>query len=228
MASGRSYRGLVVLWSVVIALSVALALALAVRTGRPGSAVAPLGQPIEPHVVAATIGSIRSVLVLDGVVVRADGSTRFESVAIVEPALLYRLYEAPKEIVVKVDRGPGPFPCPLVSIGLPEATSSLDAPVQLRCSIPDDQRVFAGVRTKVGVTTGSVEGAVVVPVTAVEGSSDSGFVVVVLPDASREKRRVALGLTDGTRVEVTEGLVAGERLLDLPPSLFDDPVKGSR
>ncbi|MER3603249.1 MAG: hypothetical protein C4298_05480, partial [Thermus sp.] len=72
-----------------------------------------------------TRGTIRSVVVLDGVVAAAEPKTatepaptsRLEAIAVVPPEVLYRFYDQPSSVTVKLDRGPGPFDCPLVSLG---------------------------------------------------------------------------------------------------------------
>lgn len=140
----------------------------------------------------------------------------FEMVAPVEPSLLYRLYQEPERIVVAIDHGPAPFECPFRSLGSTDPTDPFEAAVELRCEIPSDVRVFPGVRGKMGVTTGRVDDAVLVPVSAVIGEADTGIVVVVGDDGAREQRTVSLGLTDGVMVQVTDGLKLGEAVLDLP------------
>lgn len=146
----------------------------------------------------------------------------YQVVARIEPTLLYRFYGSPTEIVAKVQKGPAPFPCQLISLGIASASDArpLEAPVELRCRVPSDQRVFAGVRVDVGVTTGEAKGVVAIPVTAVEGQVDQGFVTVVDSSGARQRRAVRLGLSDGVLVEVTDGLAVGDKVLDLPPSLF--------
>jgi hypothetical protein len=172
-----------------------------------------------------TRGTIRSVVVLDGVVVRspADGGAtgRLEALAVVPPEILYRFYEAPRSVTIKLDRGPGPFDCPLVELGAGEGdgTDPLAVPVQLRCLIPDDVRAFPGVRLKVAVVTGEARDVLILPVTAVAGESDQGY-VTLLQDGSRVRRDVRLGLTDGLNIEIRAGLAEGDRVL-VPP---EDPL----
>ncbi|NTW42041.1 MAG: secretion protein HlyD, partial [Cellulomonadaceae bacterium] len=59
--------------------------------------------------------------------------------------------------------------------------------------------------------------ALVVPVTAVQGSFKTGNVWVVLPDGTQEERAVGLGLTDGENVQVTEGLAVDDTILQFIP-----------
>jgi multidrug efflux pump subunit AcrA (membrane-fusion protein) len=158
--------------------------------------------------------------VAGGDVMATIAPERFEVQALVDPSLLYRLYEPPVEIRAQIDRGPAPFVCPLVSLEaeLEGAGNPLDAPVSIVCKVPPGVRAFSGVRVRLAVTTGVASDTVVVPVEAVEGSADSGVVWVVQSDGSVAARSVKLGITDGVRVQVISGLVDGERILEFPPA----------
>ncbi len=220
---GLSWTGAVVIVAIVSGI-VALAYSPVIRG--PSSQPASLGSsPASPSVAVVARGMIRSVLVLDGVVARerADGAPtdHLEAVAIVPPELLYRLYDLPRSISVKLDRGPGPFDCPLSSLGARggESGDPLEAPVELRCRIPQDIRAFPGVRLKIAVVTGEVRNVLILPLTAVAGESDQGY-VTLLRDGERIRREVRLGLTDGINIEIREGLSEGDRVL-IPP---DDPL----
>jgi hypothetical protein len=204
----------------VVAAVVAAAYALGARD-RSGA-----GEPraddawVEPVVVHPTRRDVRSVVSLTGVVAGRDDG--LEVVAVVAPELLYRFYEEPVEVVARIDRGPAPFVCPFVAIGPPEGSApSVDTPVELRCRVPDDVRAFAGVRVDLAVTTAEVTDALVVPVTAVEGTADTGRVTVVLPSGEEVDREVTLGITDGVVVEVIAGLDESDAVLDPPRGLFD-------
>lgn len=256
---------------------------------RPDSASAPkqTADPLVPGVITPQLGSIKSVLVLDGVIRPVDpiavrssaagtvaaitsqvgdqvvvGATLFriggpdgtiqvratkagvissiavelnQSIAIgdelgvlapadylaqavVAPELLYRLYRAPDEISLQLDRGPAPFPCPFVSLGVEDSSANpLDAPVYLTCQVPQSTRVFAGMRGRLVVTTGRVDNAITVPVEAVSGSADTGLVWVVGSGGEATPRTVELGLTDGVRIQIVGGLAASDHLLEFPP-----------
>lgn len=203
---------------------VALAYSPLVR-GPRGAPDSPGASPPGPAEVTVTRGTIRSVVVLDGVVAPERAAVpptdRLEAVAVVPPELLYRFYDPPRSISVKLDRGPGPFDCPLVSLGAADAASNdpLSAPVELRCRIPQDIRAFPGVRVKIAVVTGEARNVLILPVTAVAGESDQGY-VTLLRNGERIRRDVQLGLTDGTNIEIRAGLAEGDRVL-VPP---DDPL----
>ncbi|MDA2803660.1 efflux RND transporter periplasmic adaptor subunit [Nocardiopsis suaedae] len=192
------------------------------------------GDPVEPGGAVASISG-----------------GRYRAVAEIPPNDLYRFYDDPEEITLKIDKGPPAETCELMSLGAKDASSDSgsddgggegpeglmmpgsdsgggEATAQLTCRVPDDMKVFAGVTGKVSVTTGSSEGALLVPATAVRGGSEEGQVVVVGPDGAEEERDVVLGITDGEMIEVTEGLKEGEQVLDPVPlsEEFDVPGGG--
>lgn len=176
----------------------------------------PMASPIAGTLLNLQVLPGQNVAIGDSIAVVSTG--QFDAVAEVEPELLYRLYEPPMRIVVKIDRGPAPFDCSFGSLGTDStAPTTEDSKVHLRCRIPLAQRVFPGVRGRMAVTTGHVEQAILVPLTAVEGSADTGFVTLVLPDGVKERRQVVLGITDGSRIEIKAGLSGGDTILDLVP-----------
>ena len=92
--------------------------------------------------------------------------------------------------------------------------------MEVRCAVPAEQKVFPGLPVTIGVDAGSASGVLLVPVTAVEGSTSKGNVWVVTdPDNPQqaEKREVTLGINDGLNIEVTEGLTEGEEILLFVP-----------
>ncbi|WP_017626942.1 efflux RND transporter periplasmic adaptor subunit [Nocardiopsis chromatogenes] len=187
-----------------------------------------------------------------GAAVAAISGGRYRAVAEIPPNDLYRFYDDPEEITLKIDKGPPAEECELMSLGAKDSSSDDgsgdsggdgmpeelmmpgadsgggEATAQLTCRVPDDMKVFAGVTGKVSVTTGSSEGALLVPATAVRGGSEEGQVVVVGPDGAEEDRDVVLGITDGEMIEVSEGLEEGEQVLDPVPlsEEFDVPGGG--
>jgi len=168
--------------------------------------------------VLMTLSVVDGQRVRIGDVLAVLAPTRFRAEAIVEPALLYRLYTRPVSIRAQIDRGPAPFDCPYLSVGadLSSGGNPLDAPVIFRCAVPDGVRAFAGVRVELAVTTAIAENALLVPVEAVEGTADSGVVTVVQPDGTQVRRSVTLGITDGVRVQVLSGLTDIDRILEFP------------
>ena len=91
----------------------------------------------------------------------------------------------------------------------------------MRCAVPGDQKVFAGMPVTISVDAGSASEALMVPVTAVEGKVGSGFVWLVPEsgDASKAvKTAVKLGITDGTNIQITAGLKADQQVLQFVPN----------
>jgi len=148
------------------------------------------------------------------------------------PAQLYRLINRPTEALVTITGGPAPFACTGLTITSPlagaaagatppsgddgSATSTAGSPT-VHCAVPADVTVFAGLAAKLVIAGGSVENALNVPITAVEGVAGTGNVYVVLDDGSTEVRPVTLGLNDGTNVQVLTGLVEGDTVLQFVP-----------
>lgn len=146
----------------------------------------------------------------------------------------YRLTNAPAAATISTTDGPAPFSCTDLKIGTKENTSTTTGQdgsstttssgdgtkVEVRCSVPAEQQVFAGLKITIGIDAGSATGAVLAPVTAVEGSVTTGNVWVVTdPDNPKdaEKREVSLGINDGTNIQITNGLAEGETILQYVP-----------
>lgn len=194
------------------------------------------GDPVEPGAAIASISG-----------------GRYRAVAEIPPNDLYRFYDDPEKITLKIDKGPPAEQCALMALGEKDASSDTggsgdsaeegglpgmgmpgadpgggDATAQLTCRVPDDMEVFAGVTGKISVTTGSSTGALLVPVTAVRGGTEAGQVTVVGEGGAEEVRDVELGITDGEVIEVTSGLEEGEQVMDPVPLDGDFDVPGAR
>lgn len=178
-------------------------------------------------IVATGPGTISSISVLPGqvvgigeVVAQISPGT-FNVTAPIAPEQLYRLVDEPTEAEVTVHGGPAPFTCTGLRILTPEP-GDVDggASPSVRCQIPKDVRVFAGLLADLTIAGGVAENVLVVPLTAVLGAADTGIVYVVAADGSHEERPVTLGLSDGVNVEVTSGLEAGEVILQFVPGAF--------
>ncbi|NMR18996.1 efflux RND transporter periplasmic adaptor subunit [Cellulomonas fimi] len=157
------------------------------------------------------------------------------------PDQQYRLVGAPGEAEVTLRGGPAPFTCTGLRIGAAPADSTgpqgevdpmtgqpvASASGVVTCAVPAGVTAFAGLGADLAITNGFAEGALVVPVTAVQGSVQAGNVWVVTADGTQEERRVGLGLTDGEVVQVTEGLAEGDEVLQfIPVGDVVDPAMG--
>ena len=145
---------------------------------------------------------------------------RYHLLATVEPVQLYRLVNAPTEGTVTIAGGPAPFVCTGVGVQV-----SAEGTASVRCAIPGDQTVFAGLPATMDLALGQVEDALVIPVTAVQGGAGTGNVWVDAGDGTEpEERAVKLGVNDGVMVEVLEGLEEGDSIRQFVPG-FVAPVE---
>lgn len=144
----------------------------------------------------------------------------------VTPDQLYTLQSLPESATLSIKDGPAPFECTglkTVSVALAsrsdEAEGSGQSGPQLRCSIPSDQTVFDGVKGSLEIAGGQVTDVLTLPVTAVEGRFREGVVYIPgdTPADKPSKKTVSLGLTDGQRIEITEGLSESDVVLEFVP-----------
>lgn len=179
-------------------------------------------------VVAPEAGDLTVLDIVKGQTASVGGElaqltpARYHVLSTVQPVQLYRLIDAPREASVTIQGGPEPFTCTGLAVQVAE-----DGATSVRCAIPADQVVFAGLQATLDITVGTVEDALLVPTTAVKGGSGTGVVWVDAGDGGTpEERSVTLGVSDGTVVEVTEGLEAGEQIRQFVPGLTadDEPV----
>ncbi|UCR90008.1 efflux RND transporter periplasmic adaptor subunit [Mycetocola spongiae] len=215
-----------------------------VRTDAEGNTTttAPKAKYRYSQVVAPEAGIISALPLIVGQAV-AVGDTvaqiappTFSVTATIDPAQQFRLATQPTEARVSVVGGPAEFTCTGLTITAPLAgaapggdESNPGAPAagngpQVRCAVPADVRVFGGLSGKLVLPGGSAENVLVLPVTAVKGSSQSGSVWVMNAEGISEERPVSLGLNDGSLVQITEGLVEGDEVLEFIP--VEDPTNG--
>ncbi|QNO36607.1 hypothetical protein H4J02_08830 [Protaetiibacter sp. SSC-01] len=154
----------------------------------------------------------------------------FSVTASLPPEQQYRLTTQPTEASVAITGGPAPFTCTGLTITAAAAPSGDEggSPVAtVRCAVPADVRVFAGLAAKLTIAGGVAENVLVIPTTAVEGGSGTGIVYLPALDGGEpEAREVTLGLSDGSMVEVTSGLEEGEEILQFVPGAPADPDMG--
>jgi macrolide-specific efflux system membrane fusion protein len=86
-----------------------------------------------------------------------------------------------------------------------------------------DRALFSDMTVQVDIETGSVKQVLTIPVVALgERGKDGRFTVQVLDAANKQvPRQVKVGLQDGAKVQVLDGLKAGEKVLLAPPSAAD-------
>lgn len=86
--------------------------------------------------------------------------------------------------------------------------------VTLRATLPNpDQRFWPGRFVNVRLVLSTMQGAVLVPVTAPQMSANGSYVYVVKPDSTAEQRPVSLGQRQGDLIVVEKGVSAGEQIV---------------
>lgn len=205
------------------------------------------------EVTAPAGGTLSSLSVIAGQDVTIGATTgtvappTFSVTGTLEPSQQYRLLDRPTEATVTITGGPAAFTCGNLRITTPLAgstggdssgtgaaagsgsgtsTGASGSGTTATCAVPGDVTVFAGLAAEMTIAGGRAENVLVVPTTAVRGAAQSGTVWVTAADGSTEERAVALGLTDGTQVQVTEGLADGEEILQFAPGAMSTPDDG--
>lgn len=163
---------------------------------------------------------------------------------------VYRLYSQPSTAKVNIESGPSGIDCVIAPLLKPASSESVDrtseaagdqsatgtdsadaatptsqatvSTVQTLCLLPSGTQAFEGLRARIALQTGAVEGVVTIPLTAVSGSVGTGEVWLVdpaNPDDEPQLTAVVLGITDGVRIQVVSGLNEGDTVLADPPGI---------
>lgn len=87
-------------------------------------------------------------------------------------------------------------------------------------------RLFSDMTVQVDIETGEAKGVLTMPMVALgERDKDGRFAVTRLEQGDRQRpAKVRTGLQDGARVQVLEGLKAGDKVLLAPPSAASAPA----
>lgn len=190
-------------------------------------------------VTAGAAGVISSMPVIVGQtvavgeVVAQVAPTTFNVTGTLAPEQQYRLLTKPADAQVTITGGPAPFTCGALSISTELAGSTAGANDQadgaippmsgsgngatVRCAVPPEVTVFAGLSASMTLSGGVAENALVVPITAVEGSAGTGNVYVPVEGGEPTVQPVTLGLTDGINVQITGGLEEGAMVMQFVP-----------
>lgn len=207
------------------------------------------GRTVTVSIEAAATGTISSLSIVvnqqttAGAVVAQIAPPGFYVTATVQPIDRYRLLDAPAEATVTVTGGPAPFTCTGLTVRTPLAGSgsgsgdgetpgtgdpAAGSGTVARCTVPSDVTVFPDLTAQLTISAGIAENVLVVPVTSVLGSAESGVVYVVVdPETgATEERTVTLGLSDGVNIEIVDGLEEGELVLQFVPGAPADPGMG--
>ncbi len=203
-----------------------------------GQGIKANGQPYNAteQVLAPIAGTISSLPTIRGASTTIGQSVgnlapaTFHLTGTIPPDQLYRLIQPPTEAKVTVTGGPAPFTCTGLQIltplaGADSGQGGVSGPT-LRCAVPAEVTVFAGLSAQIVISGGVAEDAIVVPTSAVLGRSGTGTVYLVQPDGSTKEATVQLGINDGTNVEVTSGLDEGAEILQFVPGAPADDGSG--
>jgi hypothetical protein len=231
MRSSMKWIDTLLLVAVCAALAAGVAFYVARKTG-PADSGPDVTAPMPPvalsdrQTVALSAATIVPVVSADASVVQ-DG----DDWLLVAPApsadVAYRLLDPPVAVKAQIDGGPTGFACDWAGLGQAGAgasqgvmSSSQLEPnalnVTMRCRIPDDVRVVAGLTGIMVLQMGKPTNVQALPLTAVLGSVDNGQVVVVHADGTTELRQVKLGVSDNYNIQVVAGLQPDERVLVYP------------
>lgn len=191
-----------------------------------------IGSYVVNSPVAGTVASLavqRGQFVSIGQAVASVAPSTFNVSGTLDPAAQYRLLDKPSDATVQIAGGPAPFTCTGLTISTPLAgaddQSGQTPTTTVRCKVPADVTVFSGLSAKITIAGGQADNVLLLPITAVDGTSGNGNVYLVQPDGSTVKTPVTLGVTDGTNVEVTSGVKEGDQVLEFVPGA-DDPSGG--
>jgi len=186
--------------------------------------------------VAGTLGNVKLIhgqSVQIGDAVAQVSPATFSITGALSADKQYRLLTIPADATVTINGGPAPFVCPAVRVTAPSTGGEDDetgagggagsgqgaggAGTSVSCAVPGDVRVFAGLSATIDLAGGTTENVLVLPTTAVKGSAGTGTVWVVGAAGESEERAVTLGLNDGQQVQIVDGLVEGESVLQFVP-----------
>lgn len=131
----------------------------------------------------------------------------------VPPKDLFRMYSEPPGATVNIESGPAGVPCELAH---PPATQGSDG-ANILCLLPPDTNAFPGLSAKLGLKTGSSEDVLSLPLSAVSGRAGQGEVTLISASGERSLVTVGLGISDGSYLEVTSGVVEGDTVVNSAP-----------
>ncbi len=86
--------------------------------------------------------------------------------------------------------------------------------IRLRAIFPNtDEKLFPNQFVNINLKLSTQAAATVVPSAAIQRASFGTFVYVIKPDGKATIRKITLGVSQGERVAVTEGIAPGERIV---------------
>ena len=158
----------------------------------------------------------------------------FSARATLTPDQMYRIVNVPGSAKITIKNGPAPFDCAGLTVSASQSSNGSGSTpgkgttpttgegtpsgIQARCAIPDGVKVFPGLQVTMEIVAGEAADVWTLPISAVEGRFQNGYVYAPGSDPNTpQKIQVKLGLTDGKRVEIIEGLAEGQAVLEFIP-----------
>lgn len=200
--------------TIIIAAAVGYAAATFVTSRNAVSSNTPLAAPTVNPTTRQTVTlaehTVQTIVAGDGIVVSTDDGAFALQAAITPADQAYGLLNDPVAVKAMIDGGPVGFDCPWQ--GLTNTPTGL----RMECRIPKNITVVDGLTGSMVLQMDKPQKVMALPTTAVNGTEQTGQVVVMHDDGSLEARQVAIGVSDESWVEITDGLRPGERVLLVP------------
>ncbi len=96
-----------------------------------------------------------------------------------------------------------------------EKNGAIQFEIKAAVNIPDQTFIRAGYSANAEIVLKRAENVLTIPESCVEFSGDSAFVQMVTqekPEQKFEKKHIKTGLSDGMKIEVTEGLTSSDKI----------------
>ena len=96
-----------------------------------------------------------------------------------------------------------------------EKNGAIQFEIKAAVTIPDQTFIRAGYSANAEIVLKRAENVLAIPESCVEFSGDSAFVQIVkqeIPEQKFEKKHVKTGLSDGIKIEITEGLTVADKI----------------
>ncbi len=87
------------------------------------------------------------------------------------------------------------------------------------------RQIAVGYRVRVRITTAAKERALVIPRSALFRGADGRWRVFAVRDGRAREQEVELGLSNDREAEITAGLEAGARVIDVPDAILEDGTR---
>lgn len=168
--------------------------------------------------------------------------------ATLTPEERYRLEEDPESVEVRLNGGPEPFECTSIRTSSPVAVSPpstpddemgfIDEPLPqepgggdsssytMSCPAPTDIRLVVGLTGSIVVPASEAADILVVPTTAVQSDGVTSQVFIFDSATGQEVPvQVTTGISDGTVIEIVDGLDEGDEILMFAPGSLE-PLPG--